>query len=161
MLTMRMTPKMRESPLASRKRRAPYERPLKVWTIQKSGLTPLLLQTQHAGGVLADDARLVLLAETDGLGLDDGERPLHAHVEAEVRAEHHAIRAHGGDQVAEGSGIVADDVVGEAAEIGAEGALRHAFRLGPHSLPVPESAVHVGQGAARMGQAHREAGQAI
>src|SRR5262245_63301955 len=161
MLTMRMTPKMRERPLASRKRRAPYERPLKVWTIQKSGLTPALLQTQHAGGVRADDALLVLLAETDGLGLDDGERSLHAHVEAEVRAEHHAIRAHGGDQVAEGGGIMADDVVGEAAEIGAEGALRHALRLGPDALPVPEASVHVGHGAARMRQAHRELGETI
>ena len=39
MLTMRMTPKISESPLDRRKRSAPYDSPLKVWTIQKSGRT--------------------------------------------------------------------------------------------------------------------------
>src|SRR4029450_10574272 len=36
MLTMRIMPKMSERPPARRKRRAPYETPLKSWLIQKS-----------------------------------------------------------------------------------------------------------------------------
>src|SRR5437879_13626412 len=36
MLTMRIMPKMSESPPASKKSRAPYETPLKSWLIQKS-----------------------------------------------------------------------------------------------------------------------------
>src|SRR5881409_2060024 len=135
MLTMRMTPKIRERPLARRKSSAPYERPLNVWTTQKSGRTPSLPETQHAGGVGSNDAFLVLAAEPGRFRLDDGERPLEAHVEAEIGAQHHPIRTHGGDEIAEGRRVVADDVVGEAAEIGAEGFLRHAFRLRPHSLP--------------------------
>src|ERR1700687_6367692 len=100
MLTMRMTPKISESPLARRKRSAPYDRPLKVWTTQKSGRTRLLAQAQHAGGVGADDAVLVLPAEPRRLGLNDRERPLVPHVEAEVGAEHHAVRPDRGDEVA-------------------------------------------------------------
>jgi len=34
-----MTPKMSESPLARRKRSAPYDRPLKAWEIQNSAVT--------------------------------------------------------------------------------------------------------------------------
>src|SRR4029077_13032448 len=146
MLTMRMTPKMRERPLARRKRSAPYERPLNVWTTQKSGRTPSLLQTQHAGGVGADDALLVLAAEPGRLRLNDGQRPLEPHVEAEVGAQHHPIRAHGGDEIAEGGRVMANDVVGEATEIGAEGFFRHALRLRPHPLPVTEASVQIGQG---------------
>src|SRR5438093_11579355 len=120
MLTMRMTPKMRERPLARRKSSAPYERPLNVWTTQKSGRTPPLPQTQHAGGVGAGDAFLVFAAEPGRLRLDDGQRALEAHVGAEVGAQHHPIRTHGGHEIAEGRGVVADDGVGEASEIGAE-----------------------------------------
>src|SRR5512132_1100905 len=101
MFTMRMTPKISESPLASRKSNAPYDNPLNVCTIQKSGRTRPLTQVQHAGGVAAHDSALVLQAESRRLGLDDGERPVVAHVEAEVRSEHDAIRSDGGDQVAE------------------------------------------------------------
>ena len=39
MLTMRITPKMSERPLARRKRSAPYETPLKSWVIQNSPRT--------------------------------------------------------------------------------------------------------------------------
>src|SRR5262245_64673205 len=42
MFTMRIMPKMSESPPAKRKRSAPYETPLKSWLIQKSnGQAPL------------------------------------------------------------------------------------------------------------------------
>src|SRR6202795_5148180 len=152
MLTMRMTPKISESPLDKRKRSAPYDSPLNVWTIQKSGRTRGLAQVQHAGGVVADDAALVLLAEPRRLGLDDRERPLVAHLEAEVGAEHHAVRADRVDEVAKRARVVADDVVAEATEIGAEGFLRPVFRFGPHAVAVTEMSVEVRHAAARVGQ---------
>src|ERR1700693_1883612 len=161
MLTIRITPKISDSPLARRKRSAPYDTPLNVWTTQKSGRTPSLAQAQHAGGVPADDAVLVLPAEPRRLGLDDRERPLVPHVEAEVGAEHHAVRADRVDQVAKRARVVADDVVAEAAEIGAEGLLRPVFRFRPHALDVKEAAVEVRHGAARVGQAAFELRQPV
>src|SRR5260370_40909466 len=38
-VTTRITPKISESPLASRNRRAPYDTPLKVWVTQNSAVT--------------------------------------------------------------------------------------------------------------------------
>src|SRR6266567_1731663 len=159
MLTMRMTPKISESPLARRKRSAPYDSPLNVWTTQKSGRTRGLAQAQHAGGVVANDAALVLQAEPRRPGGNDGERPVVAHVEAEVRPEHHAVRAHRDDQVAQRAGVVADGVVGEAPEVGAERLLRHALRLGPHPLPVTQTPVQVRQRPAGMREADGQFGE--
>src|SRR3984893_4193301 len=161
MLTTRMTPKMRESPLARRKRRAPYDSPLNVWRIQKTDRMPRLPQAQQAGGIVAHDAILILSIEPDGLRLDGGARPLIPHVEAEIGAEHHAIRAHGGHEIAQRPRVVADDVVGEATQVGAERLLRALLRLRAHPLAVPEPAVQVRQRSARMGQAHLELGQPV
>src|SRR5262249_33238351 len=161
MLTMRMTPKISESPLARRKRSAPYDSPLNVWTTQKSERTRDLTQAQHASGVVATDAALILPAEPRRPGGNDGQRPVVAHVEAEVRPEHHAVRAHRGDEIAQRARVVADDVVGEAPEVGAEGLLRHPLRLGSHPLPVTEAAVQIRQRAAGVREADGQFGQPI
>src|SRR5204862_105759 len=75
-LTTRMTPKIRLRPLANRKSSAPYDSPLKVWMIQNSLLTARprgpLGEPQQAGGVVAEDARLI-----SPLGLQPVVRPDH------------------------------------------------------------------------------------
>src|SRR6266542_1189667 len=156
MLTTRMTPKISDRPLARRKRSAPYERPLNVWMIQKSGRMPRLAQAQQPRAGAAHDAVLVLPAESGRLGLDDRQRPLVAHVEAEVGADGHAVRPDRGDEIPERPRVVADGVVGEAAEIGAEGLLRALLRLGANLLAVTEPAVKIRQRPARVGQADLE-----
>src|SRR5947209_9571682 len=91
-LTTRMTPKIRLRPLANRKSSAPYDSPLKVWMIQNSLLTARprgpLGEPQQAGGVVAEDARLISPLELEPLG-DDVARPVVPHVEAKVAAQHH------------------------------------------------------------------------
>src|SRR2546428_8654776 len=88
-LTTRMTPKIRLRPLANRKSSAPYDSPLKVWMIQNSLLTARprgpLGEPQQAGGVFAEDARLIspLALEPPG---DDVARPVVTPVEAKVDA---------------------------------------------------------------------------
>src|SRR5215467_7550220 len=122
-LTTRMTPKIRLRPLASRKRSAPYDSPLKVWMIQNSLLTARtrspLSEPQQAGGVVAEDARLIRSLELESLG-DDVARPVVPHVEAEIAAEHHAVGADGLDEPAQRFRRVADRVVAEATQVGAE-----------------------------------------
>jgi hypothetical protein len=161
MLTMRMTPKMRDEAAREEKEQRAVREAVERLDHPEVRPHAVPTQTQHAGGVGADDAFLIFAAEPGRFRLDDGERPLEAHVEAEVGAQHHPIRTDGGDEIAEGRRVVADDVVGEATEIGAEGFLRHTFRLRPHSLSVTQASVQIRQGAARVGQAHRELGQPI
>jgi hypothetical protein len=67
MLTMRIIPKMRDSPPARRKSRAPYEIPLKVWTIQNSiaglsGAVRRLRSRERSLGVRAFKTHLLYLA---------------------------------------------------------------------------------------------------
>src|SRR6185369_8241750 len=103
-LTILMTPNIKDRPLASRKRSAPYEMPLKDCAIQNSGLTRRAggsAEAQQPGGVLAHDLGLVGPRELDRVVADDVDRLVVAHVEAEIGAEHHPVRAHGGDQVAQ------------------------------------------------------------
>src|SRR5216117_3429571 len=103
-LTTRMTPKIRLRPLANRKSSAPYDSPLKVWMIQNSLLTARprgpLGEPQQAGGVVAEDARLISPLELEPLG-DDVARPVVPHVEAKVAAQHHAVGADGVDEPAQ------------------------------------------------------------
>src|SRR5207248_5722670 len=91
-LTTRITPKINESPLASRKSSAPYDRPLKVWVTQNSRVTgsPRLRlrlarppsQPQEAPRVLRQDAGPVARGELCAAH-DDLARPRRAHVETE------------------------------------------------------------------------------
>src|SRR6266850_6207411 len=169
-LTTRITPKMSESPLASRNRRAPYERPLNVWVTQNSAVTGLAYGWGSRGGlrlarprsqaeqtprVLPQDAGPVARGQLDPAH-DDLARPRRPHVETEVAADHHAVRAHEADEVLHRRGRVADRVVREPSEIGVERTLRDALRLRPHLLPVGEPADEVRQGAAGMRQADLE-----
>src|SRR5262245_29337309 len=151
MFTMRIMPKISDSPPASRNRRAPYDTPLKVWVIQNSGVTttpgrlpaPASRQPEQTRGVAADDARLVAGLETQSLG-DDVARPFVAHVEAEVAAEHHAVDADQIHEVAQRFWRVGDGVVGESSEVGAEGAPRPLARLGSYALAVLQPAEEIG-----------------
>src|SRR6266511_3413961 len=118
---MRMTPKMSESPLARRNRSAPYESPLKV------------CETQQARGVASQDPFSIRSLELE-LFLDHIAGQLVAHVEAEVAAEHHAVHAHRLDQIGERARVVADRVVGEAAQIRARRTPRLLLRLRAHAL---------------------------
>src|SRR5215813_1440476 len=158
-LTTRMTPKIRLRPLASRKSSAPYDRPLKVWMIQNSLLTARargsLDEPQQAGGVVAEDARLISPLELEPLG-DDVPRPVVAHVEAEVAAQHHTVGADGVDEPAERLGRVADGVVGEAPEIGAERALGLVLVFRADTLAVLHAAGKIWNRAAGVGQQHVE-----
>src|SRR5262245_7753274 len=158
-LTTRMTPKIRLRPLASRKSSAPYDRPLKVWMIQNSLLTARargsLDEPQQAGGVVAEDARLISPLELEPLR-DDVARPVVAHVEAEVAAQHHPVGADGVDEPAERLGRVADGVVREAPQIGAERALGLVLVLGANALTVLHATGEIRNGATRVGQQHVE-----
>src|SRR5713226_5834863 len=163
-LTTRMTPKIRLRPLASRKSNAPYERPLKVWMIQNSLLTAgargSLGEPQQAGGVVAKNARLVGPLELESLG-DDVARPVVAHVEAEIAAQHHAIGADGLDEPAERLGRVADGVVGEAPKVRAERTLGLVLVFWPHALAVLHAPGQIGNGAAGVGQQHVQPRKAV
>src|SRR2546425_1257232 len=163
-LTTRMTPKIRLSPLASRKSSAPYESPLNVWMIQNSLLTAeargSLGEPQQAGGVVAKNARLVGPLELESLG-DDVARPVVAHVEAEVAAQHHAIGAHRPDEPVERFGRGADRVVREAPQVRAERALGLVLVLGAHALAVLDAAGEIRDGAAGVGQHHVQPREAV
>src|SRR3989442_8269082 len=87
---------------------------------------------------------------------DDVARADVAHVEAEVAAEHDAIRADRRDEIAEGVRRVADRVVGEAPEVALEGLPGAVARLGPHALAVAKPPDEVRERAARVRQAHLE-----
>src|SRR5207244_2757954 len=144
---MRMTPKISESPLASRKSSAPYDSPLKVWTIQNSSVTRSG-QPEQAGRGGAQDPTLIGSTELR-VFRDDVDGALVAHVEAVVAAQHHAVGAHGVDEEAQQVRRVRDGVVGEAPEIRLERLLGHALRLHPHALPAGEpahQARHAGPG---------------
>src|SRR5712691_13321019 len=163
-LTTRMTPKIRLRPLASRKSNAPYERPLKVWMIQSSLLTARarspLGEPQQAGGVVAEDARLVGPLELEPLR-DDVARPVVAHVEAEIAAQHHAVGADGLDEPTERLRRVADGVVGEAPQVRAERTLGLVLVFGPHALAVLHAAGEVRDGAAGVRQQHVQSREAV
>src|SRR3989442_8526709 len=58
-LTTRITPKMSESPLASRNRSAPYDRPLKVWVTQNSAVTGARPHSQAEQTPRACDCRIL------------------------------------------------------------------------------------------------------
>src|SRR5262249_33900466 len=169
--TTRITPKISDRPLASRNSSAPYDRPLKVCVTQNPPVTgsPRLRlrlarprsQPQQTPRVLRQDAGPVARGERDPAH-DDLARARRAHVEAEVAADHHAIGADEGDEIAQRRRRVADRVVGEASQIGVERSLRHALRLRPDLLAVREPADEVRHGAAGVWQAHlelREAGE--
>src|SRR3989442_1053020 len=118
-LTIRMMPKISDSPAASRKSRAPYDTPLKAWMIQNSAVTPAprgLRQAEQPRRVVAQDLRLVRLPQCEPLHHHVA-RPLVAHVEAEVTADHDAVGADESDEVLEGLGRVTDRVVAEAAQV--------------------------------------------
>src|SRR2546430_15819184 len=87
---------------------------------------------------------------------DDVARADVAHVEAEVAAEHDAIRADRRDEIAEGVRRVADRVEGEAPEVALEGLTGAVARLGPHALSVAQPPDEVRERAARVGPAHME-----
>src|SRR6187402_877076 len=57
-LMMRITPKISESPLARRKRSAPYDTPLNIWTTQKSTPTPSLAQAHWEYGARDEKLRV-------------------------------------------------------------------------------------------------------
>src|SRR6267143_5566395 len=107
-LTTRITPKMSESPLASRNRSAPYDRPLKVWVTQNSGVTgsPRLglrlahppTQAEQTPRVLRQDAGAIPRGQLEAAHHDLA-RPRRAHVETEIAAEHHAVCADEADEV--------------------------------------------------------------
>src|SRR6267143_5077434 len=105
-LTTRITPKMSESPLASRNRRAPYDTPLKVWVTQNSAVTGGLRlarprsQAEQAPRVPRQDAGTVPRGQRDAAHHDLA-RPRRAHVETEVAADHHCIRSDEADEVAQ------------------------------------------------------------
>src|SRR5256712_6856769 len=163
-LTTRMTPKIRLSPLASRKSSAPYESPLNVWMIQNSLLTAeargSLGEPQQAGGVVAKNARLVGPLELESLG-DDVARPVVAHVEAEVAAQHHAIGADGLDEPAERLRRVTDGVVGEAPQVGPERPLGLVLVLRAHALAVLHAPGEIRNRAAGVGQEHVQPGKPV
>src|SRR6267378_561735 len=136
-LTTRITPKISESPLASRNRRAPYDTPLKVWVTQNSAVTGARRlarphsQAEQAPRVLRQDAGAVPRGQLEAAHHDLA-RPRRAHVETEVAADHHAVRADEVDEVAQRRRRVTDRVVREAPQVGVEGTLGHALRLRPH-----------------------------
>src|SRR2546425_12979335 len=143
-LTTRITPKMSESPLASRNRSAPYDRPLKVWVTQNSAVTGARphSQAEQTPRVLRQDAGAVPRGQLHAAH-DDLARPRRAHVETEIAADHHPVGSDEADQVRQRRRGVTDRVVREAPEVGVEPALRHALRLGPHPLAVGEPADEV------------------
>src|SRR2546428_425230 len=153
-LTTRITPKMSESPLASRNRSAPYDRPLKVWVTQNSAVTGARphSQVEQTPRVLRQDAGAVPRGQLHAAH-DDLARPRRAHVETEIAADHHPVGPDEADQVRQRRRGVTDRVVREAPEVGVERAPRHAFRLGPHPLAVGEPADEVRHGAAGVRQA--------
>src|SRR2546428_13081763 len=85
---------------------------------------------------------------------DDVARADVAHVEAEVAAEHDAIRADRRDEIAEGVRRVADRVVGEAPGVALEGLPGAAARLGPPPPAGAKPPAGVRERAPRGGQAH-------
>src|SRR5688572_2869608 len=137
-----MTPKISDRPLASRKRSAPEDSPLKVWTIQNSAdiysegaaeapsdaspraglrrqsrrsnvvMRTCSGQTEQTGGGGAEDPALVRPVQP-GVLRHHLDGARVAHVEAIVAAQHDAIGAHGVDQEAQQVRRVADGVVGE------------------------------------------------
>src|SRR5207247_8703512 len=98
-LTTRITPKINESPLASRKSSAPYDRPLKVWVTQNSRVTgsPRLRlrlarppsQPQEAPRVLRQDAGPGARGALCSAHADPA-RPPRAHGETGTTADQHA-----------------------------------------------------------------------
>src|SRR5439155_605943 len=92
-LTTRITPKMSESPLASRNRSAPYDRPLKVWVTQNSAVTGARphSQAEQTPRVLRQDAGAVPRGQLHA-ARDDLARPRRAHVETEIAADHYPVR---------------------------------------------------------------------
>src|SRR2546422_1876094 len=164
-LTTRITPKMSDSPLARRNRRAPYDRPLKVWVTQNSAVTGPRHAEPHSQAeqtprVLRQDPGAIPRGQLDP-ARDDLTRPRRTHVEAEVAADHHAVGADETDEVRERRRRVADRVVGEAPQIRVEGAPGHALGLGPHLLAVGEPADEIRHGAAGVRQADLEVREAV
>src|SRR3989442_3369824 len=153
-LTTRITPKMSESPLASRNRSAPYDGPLKVWVTQNSAVTGARphSQVEQTPRVLRQDAGAVPRGQLHAAH-DDLARPRRAHVETEIAADHHPVGPDEADQVRQRRRGVTDRVVREAPEVGVERALGDALRLGPHPLAVGEPADEVRHGAAGGRQA--------
>src|SRR3989442_12645360 len=161
-LTTRITPKMSESPLASRNRSAPYDGPLKVWVTQNSAVTGARphSQVEQTPRVLRQDAGAVPRGQLHAAH-DDLARPRRAHVETEIAADHHPVGPDEADQVRQRRRGVTDRVVREAPEVGVERALGDALRLGPHPLAVGEPADEVRHGAAGVRQAGFQLPEAV
>lgn len=91
---------------------------------------------------------------------DDLDRAAMAHVEAVIAAQHHPVRPGEADQEGERVRRMAHRVVVEPAEI-AERAAAVVGEFGPHPAPVVEPAGDMGEYAAGMGQADREAREPV